>query len=130
MKKIMVLCLVIALAFGASGATCLQNVQTNACNPPAAVIAILPAAISIITTALSVFVPGTAPYLAAVNSSAVANSIEVGICVSALQLNALIAFLQSQETKTVQTKMMMKAGPARAKALDISPLVAWSKTAK
>ena len=39
MKKITILFLIIALAFGATGATCMQTVQTQACNPPAAVIA-------------------------------------------------------------------------------------------
>jgi len=130
MKKIMVLCLIIAMAFGATGATCMQNIQTQACNPPAAVISMLPVAITIITMALSAFVPGTAAYLAAVNASAVANSIEVGVCVSVTQLNALIAFLQSSDVKSLQTKAMVKAGPMKARALNIQPLQDWAATFK
>jgi hypothetical protein len=124
----MILLLIVALAFGATGATCMQQIQTQACNPPAAVISMLPVAITIITMALSTFVPGTAAYLAAVNASAVANSIEVGVCVGVTQLDALIAFLQSSDVKSIQTKAMVKAGPMRAQALNVQPLIDWQKT--
>ena len=130
MKKILILCVVLALAFGAFGATCMQNIQTQACTPPAAVISALPVAITLISIALSTFFPGSAAYLAAVNASAVANSIEVGVCVSVTQLNALIAFLQSNDVKAVQAKAMMKAGPAKATVLNIAPLQAWASTFK
>ena len=130
MKKILVLCLIVALTFGAMGATCMQNVQTAACSPPAAVISILPSVIQIAAVALATFIPGTAQYLAAVNASAVANSIEVGICVSATQLNDLITFLQSNNVKALQTKMMVKAGPMKAVAFNIQPLIDWQNSLK
>lgn len=108
----------------------INTVQTIACDPPAAVIAILPAAISLIMVAVSTFVPGSAAYLAAVNASTVANLIETGICVSVTQLNSLIAFLQSGDVKTIQTKAMVKAGPMKAKALNVTPLQDWANTLK
>ena len=130
MKKIIVLCLILSLAFGATGATCMQNVQTQACNPPAAVVSALPAAVSLIKIALSVFVPGTAAYLAAVDASAVATSIESGVCVSVTQLNNLIAFLQSKDVQTLQTKAMLKAGPMKAQVINVQPFVDWANAVK
>ena len=130
MKKIVILCCIVALGLGVTGATCMQNVQTAACSPPAAVISILPSVIQIAAVALATFVPGTAQYLAAVNASAVANSIEVGICVSATQLNDLITFLQSNNVKTLQAKMMVKAGPMKAVAFNIQPLIDWQNSLK
>ena len=130
MKKILVLLVIVALAFGASGATCMNSVATTACNPPTAVISALPAAISLIKIALSVFVPGTATYMAAVDASAVATSIESGVCVSVTQLNNLIAFLQSKDVQTLQTKAMLKAGPMKAQVINVQPFVDWANAVK
>jgi hypothetical protein len=130
MRKLLTLLLILALAFSVTGATCMQNIQTKACDPPAAVLAALPAAITVIKIALSTFVPGTAEYLAAVDASAVASSLEVGVCVSVTQLNALIAFLQSDNAKVIETKAMVKAGPMRARAVNVAPFVAWAGTLK
>jgi len=130
MKKLLVLITIIALALGASGATCMNSVQKVACNPPAAVITALPVAIQLITIALSTFVPGSAAYLAAVDASAAARSIEAGICISATQLSALIAFLQSNDVKSLQAKSNLKAGPAKAQVVNISAFQDWANSLK
>jgi predicted xylose isomerase-like sugar epimerase len=127
MEKVLILCIVIALGFGASGATCLQNTM---CSPPADVMAVAKAAAPVIQMAIIMLVPGTAAYLAAVDAAAAVDYIQDGICLSITQLNALIAFLQSSDAKVANAKMMMKAGPARAKALNIQPLIDWKDAVK
>ena len=127
-SKVFVLCIVIALGFGASGATCLQNVQTTICNPPANVIAVAKAAAPVIEMAIIMLVPGTAAWLAAVDASVAVDSIQNGICIGVSQLNNLIAFLQSSTAQTAQAKLMVKKGPMRAVALHIGPLIQWKAT--
>jgi hypothetical protein len=130
MNKIMVLCLIVALAFGASGATCMQNVQTQACNPPAAVTAVITGIVELAKFAVSTFVPGTQEYMDAVSAEATATAIEAGVCISTTQLNNLIAWVNSMSSKAAQNKMMVKAGPMRAKVVNVAPLQAWADTFK
>ena len=126
MKKVMVLCLIVALAFGATGATCMQTVQNDICNPPASVIAVAQAAAPLIATAINLAIPGSSAYVTAVTVQAVTTAILGGACVSVTQLNALIAWLQSSDAKALQVKAQVKAGPMKATAfIDVSPLIAW-----
>jgi hypothetical protein len=130
MKKILVLCMVVALAFGATGATCLQQVATQACNPPPAVIAVVQAAAPLVAIAITTFIPGSAQYVNAVAVQGVVTAILGGACVSLTQLNNLIAWLQSDDAKVIQVKAMVKAGPMKAQAINIQPLVDWAGTFK
>ena len=126
MKKVMILCAIIALGLGATGATCLQNVQENVCNPPPAVIEVVNAAAPLVAVVINTALPGSAAYVNAITVQGAITAIQGGVCVSLTQLNALIAWLQSDEARTLQLKAMAKAGPARALAvLSAQPLIDW-----
>lgn len=125
MKKVLVLCCILALAFGATGATCMKNVQTQVCAPPANVIAVAKTVAPIIQMILMTAIPASAPYLAAVDAAGIVDYIQNGLCISTTQLNSLIAFLQSEVFKTAQVKMMAKRGPAKAELINIQPLLDW-----
>jgi hypothetical protein len=131
MKKIIVLLAIVALAFGTMGATCMQNTQTTVCNAPADVVAQIQAVMTLTETALATFVPGTAPYVAAVGAYATASAIQSGLCIGLTQLNALIAFLQDPKVAPLQAKAMIKAGPMRAVAINPQAFIDWrDKAAK
>ena len=128
MKKIMVLCMLVALAFGVTGATCTGQVQEMACNPPASVITVAQAAAPLVAVAINMAIPGSAAYVNAVTVQGAVDALLGGACVSLTQLNALIAWMQSDTAKTLQAKAMVKAGPAKATAA-INPqvLIDWRK---
>jgi hypothetical protein len=128
MKKIVILCLIVALAFGATGATCMQTAQDRVCNPPQNVIAVVNAAAPLVAIAINMAVPGSAAFVNAVSVQGAITAIQGGVCVSLGQLNNLIAWLQSDAVKELQAKAMLKAGPARAMALDPAPLIAWRES--
>lgn len=122
MKKIAVLCLIVALAFGVTGATCMQNTQQAICNPPAAVITTANAVITFVRPKLNIWLPGSVAF----NSYITAENIASGICVGVTELDALIAWLQSDEVKSLQTKTMVKAGSVKVVApIDIQALIDW-----
>ena len=130
MKKVAILCMIVAMAFGATGATCMQNVATQACDPPVAVTAVITSIVTLAKFGVSYFVPGTQDYMDAVSAEGVATSIEAGVCVSVTQLNNLIAWVNSMSTKSLQTKAMVKAGPMKAQVINVAPLQAWADTFK
>ena len=101
--------------------------QKIACSPPASVITVAEAAAPLVAVAVNMLVPGSAAYVNAVTVSGAVTAILGGACVSLTQLNAVIAWLQSDESKTLQAKAMVKAGPARAVALNPQPLLDWRK---
>jgi hypothetical protein len=125
MKKVLVLCLVIAVALGVSGATCMQQIQDRVCNPPASVIAVANAASPLVAIAINIALPGSAAYVTAVSVQGAITAIQGGVCVSVTQLNALIAWLQSDEIQALQTKQMLKAGPMQAVVISVQPLIDW-----
>ena len=130
MKKILILCCLIALAFGATGATCMQSVQNVACNPPANVIAVAQAAAPLVAIAINMAIPGSDAYVTAVTISGAVTAILGGACVSLTQINALIAWLQSDQVKMLQVKAMVKVGPAKAvTAISPDALIKWRKAA-
>jgi len=131
MRKIMVLCLVIALAFGATGATCKNfwiGAQDKVCNAPANVMAVIDGIITVAELGVATFVPGSAAYIAAIQSFGTATSIKDGLCVSLTQLNALIAYVQSQPA--LRKKAMAKVDPAKAVAINVQPLIDWGNSVK
>ena len=132
MKKLSILILIVGLAFTVSGVTCMLNLQKNICNPPPAVLAVANATAPLISIAISMALPGSAVYVNAVSVMAAVTAIQGGVCLSLTQLNNLIAWLQSDEAKSLQTKAMYKAGPMKAQAvIDPAPLIAWrDKTTK
>ena len=126
MKKLLVLCLIIAVGLGVSGATCMQNVQDTVCNPPASVIAVANAAAPLVAIAINMALPGSAAFINAVTVQGAITAIQGGACVSTTQLNALIAWLQGNDAKTLQAKAQVKAGPMKAAAfIDPAPLIVW-----
>ena len=126
MRKIAILCLVVAVAFGAMGATCMRNVQEVICNPPQAVIDVANAAAPLVAIAITMALPGSAAYVNAVAVQGAITAIQGGACVSITQLNNLIAWLQSDEAQGLQVKAMLKAGPAKATApISVQPLIDW-----
>ena len=125
MKRLLILCIVIALGFGVTGATCLQNVQTQVCSPPANVIAVAKAVAPIIQMAIIMAVPGSAAYLAAIDAAGIVDYVQSGLCISTTQLNNLIAFLKSDVFNAAEVKMMAKRGPAKAELINIQPLLDW-----
>ena len=125
MKRLLILCIIVALGFGVTGATCLKNVQTQVCSPPANVIAVAKAVAPIIQMAIIMAVPGSAAYLAAIDAAGIVDYVQNGLCISTTQLNNLIAFLKSDVFKTAEVKMMAKRGPAKAELINIQPLLDW-----
>ena len=126
MKRIMVLCLAVAVLFGAMGATCMQNVQDAVCDPPQSVIDIANAAAPLVAAVIATLVPGSEEYVTAVTVQAAITAIQGGACVTVTQINTLIAWLQSDEAVSMQMKAMAKAGPAKAKSLiSVQPLISW-----
>jgi hypothetical protein len=121
MKKVMVLILILALAF-----TGCATVQTTACNPPANVIAVANAVIAFLLPELNILVPGSAAF----NAYITAQNIAAGVCVGVTELNALIAWIQSEDAKTMVAQANLKAGPMRAKAINVQPLIDWAGTFK
>ena len=122
MKRISILCLIIALGLSVTGATCMQTVQTQACNPPANVIAVANAVISLLLPELNILLPGSAAF----NAYVTAENISAGVCVGVTELNALIAYIQSSDAKALQNRAQVKAGPMLAKAfIDPQPLINW-----
>jgi hypothetical protein len=118
MKKLIIMCMVIALAF--SGCAFLQKAETVLCTPPAQVVAVVQAAAPVVAMILNMAVPGSAVWVNAANAAATIRSIREGGCVGITQLNALIALLQSDTAKTVQAKA----------PLNIQPLLDWAKKGK
>ena len=125
MKRLLILCIIVAMGFAVTGATCLKNVQTQVCAPPANVIAIAKAVAPVIQMAIMIAVPGSAAYLAAVDAAGIVDYVQSGLCISTTQLNNLIAFLKSDVFKTAEVKMMAKRGTAKAELINIQPLIDW-----
>jgi len=125
MKRLLILCIIVAMGFAVTGATCMKNVQTQVCSPPANVIAIAKAVAPIIQTVIMVALPGSAAYVAAVDAAGIVDYIQNGLCISTTQLNNLIAFLKSEVFKTAQVKMAAKRGVAKAELINIQPLLDW-----
>ena len=126
MKKVIVLCMIVVLAFGVMGATCMQNVQEAVCNPPQSVIDVANAVAPLITVAITMAIPGSEAYVTAVTVQGAITAIQGGACVSVTQLNALIVWLQSDTAKALQTKAMAKAGPTKAvPMINPQPLIDW-----
>ena len=117
MKRLLILITIVGLTLSLTGATCLQNVQTKVCNPPADVMVVANMAVTLLETALAAFVPGSAAYVALLGPYATATAIQGGVCVSVTQLNNLIAYLQSPPA----TKMMAK----RKAVLNVQALIDW-----
>jgi hypothetical protein len=125
MKKILVLCLIIAVGLGASGATCMQQVQDTVCSPPAAVMAVVSAAAPLVAFMIQQAVPGSVVFVNAVSIQQTITAILAGTCVSVEQLNKLIAWIQSEQIQSLQAKANLKKGPMKATALSARPLIAW-----
>jgi hypothetical protein len=113
-----------------SFSNCLQTVQTIACNPPASVLSMLTGVIEITKLGIATFAPGSAEFVAAVQANAAANALLAGVCISIAQLNDLTKFVESAAAKSLSVKMMAKAGPMKAKALDAQPLIDWRDSFK
>jgi hypothetical protein len=124
-KRLLVLCIIVAMGFSVTGATCLKSVQSTVCAPPPNVMALAKQVAPIIQMVIMMAVPGSAAYVAAVDAAGIVDYIQNGLCISIKQLNNLIAFLQTDEVKLAQNRMMIKRGPAKAQALDIQPFIAW-----
>ena len=139
MRKLMVLVMVLSLvSMGCCSLTapdgtvtksplnCLKTAQDKVCNAPANVIAVIDAVITVAEMAVAAFVPGTAAYIAAVQSFGTAVSIKDGLCVSLTQLNQLIDFLQNPQVQAMQAKK----GIMKAQAVPVDPFIQWRNTAK
>ncbi len=125
MKKILILCLIIAVGLGVSGATCLNNLQDNICNPPPAVISAVQAAAPVVAFIINQAREDSDEYITAVAVQGVVTSILAGACVSVTQLNNLIAWLDSNQGQAAVAESNLKAGPMKAKAINIQALRDW-----
>jgi hypothetical protein len=146
MKKLVLLIMVVALPLAGcctktdangivtkSFSNCLSSASNVACNPTPAVIATVQAAVVIIQTGVSLAVPGTAAWVAAMDAQNVANIVLSGACVSTTQLNNLITWLSSDAAKVAQANVAtkkMKATGAVMTPLDINPLINWANSVK
>ena len=120
MKKIVILCCIIALSFGAMGATCLQNIQGRVCNPDPTTIAAANVLIDFLKPELNLLLPGSAAF----NAYITAETIATGGCVAATALNELIAFVQGINNQAVVATAKGKL-KAPAKALPVQPFINW-----
>lgn len=128
MKKVILLILVVGLALSLTGATCLQNVQEIACNPPPAVLASVNAAAPIIAYAITLLVKGSDEWATAVNAQAAVTALQAGVCISLKQLNGLIAFLNGETFKRAEAKVMMARWINRdqVRTVNVAPLEEWA----
>lgn len=122
MKKLLAVMMILALIGGCSF---LQTAQDTICNPPQSVIAVANAAAPLVAIAINMTLPGSASYVNAVTVQGAITAIQGGACVSLTQLNNLIAWLQSNEAQQLQAKAMLKAGPMKALAISVQPLIDW-----
>jgi hypothetical protein len=149
MKKILVLIVVLAImALALAGcctktdangiatksfSNCLASASNVACNPTPAVIATVQAAVTIISTAISLAVPGTAAWVAAMDAQNIASIILSGACVTTTQLDSLITWLSSDAAKVAQAQVAAKkiktVGIAMT-PLNIQPLINWANGVK
>lgn len=119
MKKILVLCLIIALGLGVMGASCLNNLQGKVCNPPADTMAAANAVIELLKPVLNTLVPGTAAFDAYITAS----NIAAGVCVTVTALNGLINFVQGiNEQAALAAVKAKKMAPA---PLPVQPFINW-----
>lgn len=124
MKKFLVAMMVVTMTV--SGCSFLQTTQDTFCNPPADVIAVANAAAPLVAVAISIAVPGSAVYVNAVSVMAAITAIQGGACVSLTQLNTLIAWIQSDEAKSIQTKALIKV----IAPISAQPLLDWRDSVK
>lgn len=129
MKKLLAFIVIMALAFMVSGATCMKNVQTQACDPPDSVMTVIGSIVELAKFGASTFMPGTQDYVAAVDAQAVATAIAGGICVSTTQLNSLIDWFGSMSVQVLQAQVKAKATPgtqfATVGTVNVRPLIDW-----
>ena len=120
MKKVAILCLIIAIGFGVMGATCLQNIQGKVCNPDPTTIAAANVLIDFLKPELNVLLPGSAAF----NAYITATNIATGACVTTTALNELIAFIQGINN---QAQVATAKGKLRAVAvpLPVQPFISW-----
>jgi hypothetical protein len=112
---------------------CLKAAQDKICNPPAVVIDMAKLAAPIIKTAISLLVPGSAEYLAAIDSAAAIDSILNTGCVGITNLNKLVAFLQTDAFKNAQAVSAvakMKMAGAMTSPISVQPFIDWRNSAK
>jgi len=130
MRKYLAVLMIVAMAM--NGCAALQTAQDIACNPPQAVIDVANAAAPLVAVAVNIALPGSAAYVIAVTVQGAITAIQAGACVTLTQINAVIAWLQSDEAKALQTQAMAKAGPAKAQApISSQALIDWrNKTFK
>jgi len=133
MKKILALCLMIALAFGAGGATCkgfLTSAEKEICNPPPNVIAMANLALPIFKIILETAVPGSAIFVEAAAAVVTVDTIQRTGCTTLTALNQLIALLGKKEVQDAQVvftskQILLKKGSVTV--LDAQPFIDWSK---
>lgn len=131
MKKLAILILITSMALSFTGASCLNQAQDMACNPPANVIALANAAAPVIAMILNLAVPGSAAWINAANAAAYMTTLRRGACISMTQLNELINFLSSPQVKSAQVAMRAKVITGKAQvvpSLDVQALVDWRKS--
>ena len=144
MRRIMVLCLVVALMGSPVGcctltdsagvetqsfSNCfasfqdwLQGVQDWVCNAPTTVVTIADTIIDLLKDVAEAYIPGTKEYTVMVT----AQNIKATGCAGLTALNEMISFVQSVEFKEMQTKAMLKAGPTKATPMiSVQPLIDW-----
>lgn len=133
MKKVWILCLIVAVVFASTGATCKSfwtGAQDTLCNPPPAVVTVVQVGISIAETAISMYVQGSQEYLDAAAALVSAQGLLNTGCILVTDLNKLKAWLQSNQALQAQAVMATKKMKATGKVsqpLNIEPLINWGK---
>ena len=111
-----------------SFSNCFKVAQDKACNPPAAVMAIVNMAAPLLVTFLNLAVPGTTAYINAANALVAVKTIQNTGCILLTDLNNLIAYLQSADFAQAQNMVAaaeMKKGLKAQPPIDAQPLVDW-----
>jgi hypothetical protein len=126
MEKVLILCIVIALGFGASGATCLNSVMSSGpvgfmCQPSPdqqATAAKMLAALDAAQAIASSFYPAAGIFKA----SAVLTTIKNGGCFLLTELAEVFKVVDAANTATMQTQMKMLKGSVTMVVPEYAPL--------
>jgi hypothetical protein len=135
MKKLISICVVVAMTmtFGCctleapdgtlsqSFSNCFKTAQDRVCNAPVSVLNLADLALTLLKGVAEAYVPGSAEYTVFIT----AQNIKTTGCATLTNLNAMIDFFKSDKAAALETKMMLKAGPMKAVAIDVQPLIDW-----
>lgn len=125
MKKFLAMLMILALCFGAVGASCLNDVkpsvdtaQDRICNAPPEVVSVAEPVIALLKPLVGSLVPGSAAFTAFVTAQGIKDT----GCAAVTALNTMITYLEGVNTERALAYQGKKAAPL---GLDVGALKKW-----